>query len=109
MSLKDKFSALKKHKKRRKAAGGAFEQLLVGGEAVDVFNVFIHTDKATHKQYIELAASDAVEQLHYSNVDITLRTREKELRINADFSDAVQKKRFKVYTFEVKSMNEFYI
>lgn len=109
MSIKDKLAAMKKHKKRRKAAGGSFEELLVGDTVVDVFNVYIHTDKTDRKQYIELAASDTVEALHYSNVDITLKTKEKALKINADFVDAVQRKRFKVYTFEIKSMSEYYI
>ena len=105
MSFLDK---IKKTKKRKNADRGSFEQLLVGDTAVPVFNVFIHTDKETKKQYIELATVDTIEELHYNNVDLTLRTREKDVKINADFADAYQKKRFKVYTFEIKKMNEFY-
>ena len=105
MSFLDK---IKKSKKRKNADRGSFEQLLVGDTAVPVFNVFIHTDKETKKLYIELATVDTIEELHYNNVDLTLRTREKDVKINADFVDAYQKKRFKVYTFEIKKMNEFY-
>ena len=82
MSFLDK---IKKSKKRKNADRGSFEQLLVGDTAVPVFNVFIHTDKETKKQYIELATVDTIEELHYNNVDLTLRTREKDVKINADF------------------------
>ena len=99
-------------KKNKKTAQGVFESVAVNGQKVTVTAFYLYHDKKSGKSYIEIAAPEIVEALHFSDVDIKVRLPDKTIAVKADYDSAYQKKsqnkEFKIYKFMITKYNEYY-
>lgn len=103
------FKRHKEKKKKKNAARGQFERIVVGEKTLPVLNFYLFTSKDDNKRYIELAAIDELPELHFSEVDMEVILTTKKLSIKAGFNDAFPKGKFKIYKFEVLDIHEYYI
>ena len=101
-------SIFKRKTKKKKTANGVFERVEVNGQEITVTAFYLYTDKKTGTSYIEIAAPEIVEALHYSEVEINAKLPDKSISVTADYDSAYQKRDFKVYKFTVKKYNEYY-
>ena len=105
----DLFKKFKEKKKKKKASRGQFEKIVVNNNTLPILNFYLFTSRENNKQYIELAAMEELPDLHYSEVEMEVMLTTKKLKIKAAFDNAFPKGKFKVYKFEVITINEYYI
>ena len=101
-------SIFKRKSKKKKTSNGVFERVEVNGQEVTVTAFYLYHDKKAGKNYIEIAAPEIVDALHYSEVEISARLPGKSISVTAAYDSAYQKKDFKVYKFIVEKYNEYY-
>lgn len=97
----------KKKDKKKKVPLEKFESLTAGGVEVEVLNFLIKKDE-NGEPIIEMTARDAVPALHYDELDFELRTSQKIIKAKGKFREAYQRKKFKIYIFDMESYEQFY-
>ena len=101
-----------KKKKKKKTKQGVFESVEVNGQKVTVTAFYLYHDKKSGKSYIEIAAPEIVEALHYSEVDIKVKLPDRTIAVTSTYDSAYQKKsrnaEYKVYKFLITKYNEYY-
>ncbi len=94
--------------KKKNTTRGKFESIEVDGKALPILNFYLYTNKDEGKRYIELSALEEVPELHFSEIEMDVILSEKRLHLRVAFVDAYPKSKFKVYKFEVLSVNEYF-
>ena len=97
-----------KKKKKKKQPAEQFQSLTANGEQVQAINVSICKNPDGTPR-LEVRTPDVAEQLHYSHVDFELRTNLKLVKVGANFKEAVNEKRFKLYVFDIDNYEQYFI
>ena len=100
----DKF----KKKKKKKQQTEKFQSLTANGVAVQAINFSICKNKDGTPR-LEVRTPDVAEALHYSHIDFELRTNLKLVKVGANFKEAMNEKRFKVYVFDIDNYEQYFI
>ncbi|MBQ7689478.1 MAG: hypothetical protein IJT27_09710 [Clostridia bacterium] len=98
----------KKKDKKKKQKPEIFVSLTANGVPAEAFNVSLKKDEDGSPLMV-IYTRDVCEALHYSHVDFELKTNLKLLRLSANFKEAKNEKKFKVYIFNVDGVSQFYI
>ncbi len=98
----------KKKDKKKKTPPEKFLSLTANGVQVEAIN-FSLTRNEDGTPRLEVRTMDVCEALHYEHIDFELKTSVKMLKIGANFKEAMNEKRFKLYVFEVDDYSQFYI
>jgi len=98
----------KKKEKKKKQRPETISSLTANGTEIQVIN-FALTKNDDGSPRLEVRTPDVCEALHFSHVDFELKTKLEMLRVSANFKEAKDEKRFKLYIFDVDDVAKFYI
>ncbi len=108
MALFGKNKEKKEKKKKEKRTIERFSSLEVNGEQVRILDVQIVKDD-NGDPIVKLIAEDAVEQLHFSEVDMVMKTNKNRIEMKCSFREAFPVKKYKVYVFDLLDIHTYFI
>ena len=97
-----------KKKKEKKKPAERFVSLTANGVTVEAMNFALSRDEDGTPR-LDVYTRDVCEALHYSEIDFLLRTDKKQVEVKAEYRQARSEKKFKVYTYDIKDFNQYYI
>ncbi|MCR5041214.1 MAG: hypothetical protein K6C36_03815 [Clostridia bacterium] len=97
----------KKKKKNKKADREIFKSLTANGVEVPVMDLQITKDDEG-EPIIKLICREAIEALHFDEIDFVMKTDKKCLKLGGAFRDAYPIKKFKVYVFDLTNYEQYF-
>lgn len=97
-----------KKKKKKKMPVERIVSLTANGTLIEAIN-FSLTKNKDGSPRLEVRTKDVCEALHFDTVDFELKTTNKMVKVSAAFKEAIGEKHFKLYVFDIKDYNQYFI
>lgn len=97
-----------KKKKKKKMPLERIVSLTANGTDIQAINFSLTRDKDGSPR-LEVRTRDICEALHFDIVEFVLKTSNKQVNVTGTFKEAKSEKHFKLYIFEIKDYNQFFI